>query len=139
MKHKLPEWIPLVGKKAKKLGLEVDVLGNMRSSFNQVIDEHLEKNKAQERKNTPIYTGVLAYFPDALAEVCKASQAGNKQHLDGTPLHWDRTKSMDQMDSLTRHLIDCAKGIEFDDDGVRHLAKVAWRALAQLQLIIEKK
>ena len=139
MKHKLPEWIPLVGKKAKKLGLEVDVLGNMRSSFNQVIDEHLEKNKAQERKNTPIYTGVLAYFPDALAEVCKASQAGNKQHLDGTPLHWDRSKSMDQMDSLTRHLIDCAKGIEFDDDGVRHLAKVAWRALAQLQLIIEKK
>ena len=97
------------------------------------------KTKAQVRKDTPIYTGVLAYFPDALAEVCKASQAGNKQHLDGTPLHWDRTKSMDQMDSLTRHLIDCAKGIEFDDDGVRHLAKVAWRALAQLQLIIEKK
>jgi hypothetical protein len=50
MKHKLPEWIPLVGKKAKKLGLEVDVLGNMRSSFNQVIDEHIEKNGANVRK-----------------------------------------------------------------------------------------
>jgi septum formation topological specificity factor MinE len=46
MKHKLkdnlPGWIPLVGKKAKKLGLEADVLGNMRSSFIQVIDEYLE-------------------------------------------------------------------------------------------------
>ncbi len=96
-------------------------------------------DKAQIRKSTPIYSGVLAYFPDALAEVCKASMAGNKQHLDGQPLHWDRSKSKDQLDALTRHLIDCAKGIEFDDDGVRHLAKVCWRGLAQLQLLIEKK
>lgn len=95
-------------------------------------------NKAQQRKETPIFSGVLAYFPDALAEVSKASLAGNKQHLDGQPLHWDRSKSKDQLDALTRHLIDHAKGEEFDDDGVRHLAKVCWRGLAQLQLIIEK-
>jgi len=44
LKDKLPSWIPLIGKKAKKLGLEVDVLGNLRSNFNQAIDEHLEKN-----------------------------------------------------------------------------------------------
>lgn len=41
MKNKLPEWIPLVGKKAKKLGLEVNVLGNLRSTFDKAIDGHL--------------------------------------------------------------------------------------------------
>lgn len=97
------------------------------------------KDKAKQRKLCPIFTGVLSYFPDALAEVCKASLAGNKQHLDGEPLHWDRSKSKDQMDALTRHLIDCAKGIEYDDDGVRHLAKVCWRSLAALQILIEKE
>lgn len=91
-----------------------------------------------ERKNIPVYHGVLAYFPLALKEVCKASTAGNKQHLEGQPLHWDRTKSMDQLDALTRHLLDHAHGETFDTDGVRHLAKVAWRALAQLQLELEK-
>jgi len=44
------EWIPLQRKKAKKLGLEVDVLGNMRSNFNQAIDEHLEKNGPNVRQ-----------------------------------------------------------------------------------------
>lgn len=104
-----------------------------------MIMKRLKKSsKAQERKDTPIFSGVLAYFPDALGEVSKASLAGNKQHLKGQPLHWDRTKSTDQLDALTRHLIDHANGKEFDNDGVRHLAKVCWRALAQLQLIIEK-
>jgi hypothetical protein len=50
MKNKLPQWIPLQRKKAKKLGLEVDVLGNMRSNFNQAIDEHLEKNGPNVRQ-----------------------------------------------------------------------------------------
>lgn len=118
--------------KNKKFYSIVDTLNSIEKYANK-------QNKAEERKATPIFTGVLSYFPDALAEVCKASLAGNKQHLDGEPLHWDRSKSKDQMDSLTRHLIDCAKGIEYDDDGVRHLAKVCWRALAQLQIVIEKE
>jgi len=98
----------------------------------------MEKTEAQKRKETPIYSGVLAYFPDALAEVSQASLAGNTQHLEGQPLHWDRSKSKDQLDALTRHLIDHAKGEEFDTDGVRHLAKVCWRGLAQLQLLAER-
>jgi hypothetical protein len=90
---------------------------------------------AKERKNIPIGTGVLDYFPDALAEVAKASIAGNKQHLDGEPLHWDRTKSADNADALIRHFLERGK---FDVDSVRHSSKVAWRALAILQLEIEK-
>jgi len=85
------------------------------------------------RKQTPIYSGVLAYFPAALAEVARCSFAGNEQHNPGTPLHWDRAKSGDELDALMRHLRDHADGIVFDDDGITHLTKVAWRALAALQ------
>ena len=95
--------------------------------------------KAQKRKAIPVFTGVLKYFPDALLEVTKASLVGNKQHLQGQPLHWDRNKSQDQMDALTRHLLDYARGEEFDDDGVRHLTKICWRALAQLQKELEER
>lgn len=89
----------------------------------------------QERKNLPIYSGVLMYFPKALAEVAKASLAGNKQHLDGQPLHWDRSKSTDELDALQRHLMEAGT---IDTDGVRHMGKAAWRALAALEKEIEK-
>jgi hypothetical protein len=49
-------------------------------------------------------------------------------------LHWDRSKSGDELDALMRHLIDAGT---IDTDGVRHSAKVAWRALANLQKEIE--
>ena len=84
---------------------------------------------AQERKDTPIVTGVLDYFPDAIAEVARVSVAGNEQHNLG-PLRWDKSKSTDEADALVRHLME--RGT-FDTDGQRHSAKVAWRALALLQ------
>ena len=93
----------------------------------------MEKNK-QKRKQLPIYSGVLKYFPDALAEVSKVSRAGNEQHHPDKPLHWDRSKSTDELDALTRHLLEAGK---LDTDGIRHSAKIAWRALANLQKEIE--
>jgi len=93
-------------------------------------------SKAQKRKQTPVYSGVLKYFPDALKEVSKASKAGNDQHHPNKPLHWDKTKSFDNEDALVRHLIDHSKD-PMDDDGVLHLTKVAWRALASLQIYLE--
>ena len=88
----------------------------------------------QERKDTPIFSGVIKYFPLALAEVSRVSKAGNDQHNPGSPLHWDRNKSTDELDALTRHLIDAGK---FDTDGQRHSAKLAWRALANLEKELE--
>lgn len=88
----------------------------------------------KERKATPIATGVLDYFPLALAEVSRVSKAGNDQHNPGQPLHWDKTKSLDHADCIVRHLID--RGT-VDSDGQRHSAKVAWRALALLQTELE--
>ena len=88
----------------------------------------------KERKATPIATGVLDYFPLALAEIARVSKAGNDQHNPGQPLHWDKTKSLDHADCIIRHLIE--RGT-IDTDGMRHSAKVAWRALALLQTELE--
>lgn len=89
---------------------------------------------AQARKQHPVATGVLDYFPDALLAIANVSRVGNDQHNPGQPLHWDRSKSTDEADALMRHFLDRGG---FDNDGVRHSAKMAWRALALLQKEIE--
>lgn len=89
---------------------------------------------SQSRKNTPITTGVLDYFPLALAAVAQVSKTGNDQHNPGQPMHWNRGKSSDHADCILRHLIE--RGI-VDTDGIRHTAKAAWRALALLQEELE--
>lgn len=67
-------------------------------------------------------------------EVALVSYTGNEQHNPGTSLHWDRSKSTDDADALMRHFVRRGKR---DADGMRHSAKVAWRALAVLQKEIE--
>ena len=93
----------------------------------------MEKNK-DKRKQIPIYTGLIKYFPKALAEVSRVSYIGNEQHHPDKPLHWDRAKSTDELDALTRPLFEAG---EIDTDGMRHSAKVAWRALANLEKELE--
>lgn len=97
------------------------------------MDNHYE-GIAMERKATPVYSGVLKYFPDALKAVAQCSLAGNEQHNPGQPLHWDRSKSADELDALTRHLMEAGTT---DVDGILHSTKVAWRALANLQKELE--
>lgn len=94
------------------------------------------KSEGEIRKEYPLYSGLLKYFPDALAAVAHLSKVGNDQHNPGEPLHWVREKSTDQLDALLRHLKDHSQN-PFDTDGERHLTKVVWRGLAELQLAIE--
>lgn len=93
-------------------------------------------NKQNDRKQMPVYTGVLKYFPDALKYVSMVSKVGNDQHHSEAPLHWDKNKSTDNEDALVRHLIDHTHN-PMDDDNILHLGKVAWRALAALQIYLE--
>lgn len=87
-----------------------------------------------ERKKYPVATGVLDYFPDALVAVSRVSWQGNEQHNPGQPLHWNRSKSSDEDDTIIRHFLQ--RGTR-DEDGTRHSAKMVWRALAFLQKEIE--
>ena len=87
-----------------------------------------------ERKQTPVASGVLDYFPDALVAIAKVSWFGNEKHNPGQPLHWSRGTSDDHADCLIRHFLQ--RGTT-DSSGVLHSAEMAWRALALLQLEIE--
>jgi hypothetical protein len=100
-----------------------------------VSEQYRLPTDATERKNTPLWSGLVQYFPDALVAVAQLSQKGNDRHNPGEPLHWSREKSADHEDTLLRHLFDAGA---MDIDGQRHSTKVAWRALAMLQLEIER-
>lgn len=89
-----------------------------------------------ERKKFPVASGLLDYFPDALAAISNVSYRGNEQHNPGEPLHWARGKSTDEADTMQRHFLQ--RGT-IDTDGIRHSAKMCWRALALLQKEIENE
>jgi len=93
---------------------------------------------SNERKEIPIFSGVIAYFPLALAAVARVSKRGNDKHNPGQPMHWAREKSTDHEDCIARHLIDVntldPKTGEYED-----AMALAWRALAKLQLLEEKR
>ncbi len=120
-------------------------------AFENVLGTELEQNRMRgpggaptrattlptngaERKNFPIASGVLDYFPDALVALAEISKKGNDQHNPGTSLRWDRSKSKDESDTCIRHFLQ--RGTT-DVDGMRHTAKAAWRLLAILQKEIE--
>lgn len=88
-----------------------------------------------QRKEYPITTGVLDYFPDAIAMVAHVSYLGNQKHNPGQPLHWSRGKSTDHEDCILRHTIER----DVVEDNVLHAANRAWRALAALQEMLEGK
>lgn len=79
------------------------------------------------RKTYPLYSGLMAYFPAALAAVAHHSFVSNEKHNPGLPLQHSRDNSTDHADCILRHQM------EGDFEGV------AWRALAQLQEQLEKE
>lgn len=117
MKNKLPKFQP------------VGVTENMYKSLCGI------KDTAQQRKQCPVFSGCLMYFPDAIQAVARLSFVANEQHNPGTKMHWDRSKSGDELDAMLRHAMEAGK---IDDDGQRHSTKTAWRALANLQKELEE-
>lgn len=100
---------------------------------------------AAERKQYPIATGVLDYFPAALLQVALVSYLGNQQHNPGQPLHHARGKSTDQVDAAIRHFMernisdDNNKTFQLakDEKGQYVMAQVIWRMLAEFQIALE--
>lgn len=112
-----------------------------------IVRPSLPKGYA-ERKALPLYDFLTKYFPLALVEVTKIAVAGNAQHNPGEPLHWARGKSMDQLNTAMRHIFDHGMGNVYDTEPpeveakigrTMHLAKAAWRLLAEIQLLCEAR
>jgi hypothetical protein len=89
-----------------------------------------------QRGSFPMFDGLLAYFPNALAAVSEISKHGSEKHNKGQPMHWARGKSTDHLNKIIRHAIDAGGK---DSEGYRHSAYLAWRALANLQEEIERE
>lgn len=98
-------------------------------------------NDSATRKGKPLFSGVMMYFPDALLAVAEHSRKGNDKHNAGQPLHWSKDKSKDHADCVARHLLDI--GPKWDDIdpefGSYHATALAWRALALLQTVLDRK
>jgi len=86
------------------------------------------------RKEYPMTSGLIDYFPDALAMVSHISWLGNQKHNPGEEMHWARGKSMNHADCCARHLEQ--RGAR-DDEGNSHTAQLVWRALALYQEELE--
>ena len=102
---------------------------------------------SNERKEYPLFRGVLRYFPAALAGIARTSKLGNDKHNPGEELHYDRAKSIDHGDCILRHLTDVAdlqaaldRGSDkiTQQDILNEANQLAWRALAFSQELHEK-
>ena len=93
------------------------------------------------RKEYPLYRGLLAYFPAALAGVAYHSKKGNDKHNPGDPIHHARGKSSDHEDCIVRHLVDLGDLLAepFPDAQaiLTEASALAWRALALSQELHE--
>lgn len=110
---------------------------------------------SNERKNIPVFSGVLKYAPAALAGVARISKAGNDKHNPGQELHHSRDKSNDHGDCIIRHTMDVADIIShiernYDNDPevwyksedvkalLNEASQLAWRTLIWSQELHEK-
>lgn len=97
---------------------------------------------SNERKNIPIVSGCIKYFPAALAGVARISKLGNDKHNPGEPMHHARGKSTDHADCVVRHLIDVQDLLAADNSNseqvLLEVSQLCWRALALSQELHEK-
>jgi hypothetical protein len=110
-----------------------------------------------ERKEIPLYSGVLKYAPAALAGMARISKEGNDKHNPGEPLHHSRSKSNDHPDCVIRHAVDVADieawlqrsdlPIDHGDDSARaatvktlltEVSQLVWRAAIWSQELHER-
>lgn len=102
---------------------------------------------SKTRKDYPLLSGCIKYFPAALAGVANISKLGNDKHNPGLPLHHARGKSMDHGDCIVRHIIDAEDliaAMKRGDSSVTQdmilleVNQLVWRALAYSQMIQEQ-
>ena len=90
--------------------------------------EGILPSSPRARKQIPIHTGFMQYFPRAITAVSQHSLLGGLQHgQTAQSLTWDRSLSGDELDAMMRHIID------------EDWTAVAWRAMANLEKHLEKQ
>lgn len=102
---------------------------------------------SRERKDYPLYRGLLRYFPAALAGISRTSKLGNDKHNPGEEMHHARGKSPDHGDCVIRHLMDVEDLLAAlnrgdanvtQQDILNEVNQMAWRVLAFSQEMHER-
>jgi len=102
---------------------------------------------SKTRKDYPILSGCIKYFPAALAGVALISKLGNDKHNPGEVLYHARGKSMDHGDCIIRHLMDTEDLMASLKRGsttvtqeqiLAEASSLVWRALAYSQDLHEQ-
>lgn len=95
--------------------------------------------KKYDHGKSPLYQGLLAYFPRALEEVANVSEFGARKYDWGD---WVSVRDGETRytNALLRHLAKEGAGETFDvESDLYHAAHVAWNALARLELFLQRQ
>lgn len=102
---------------------------------------------SKTRKEFPLLSGCIKYFPAALAGVANLSKIGNDKHNPGEALHHARGKSTDHGDCIVRHLMDVEDLVsgasksgelnKYKEQILLEASSLVWRALAYSQELHE--
>jgi hypothetical protein len=87
---------------------------------------------------SPVWQGLLDYFPRACKAVAEVSSAG------ATKYAWKGWETVPDgvvryRNAQARHILDESVDGKYDQDGFRHLAQNAWNALAALELTLRSE
>lgn len=105
------------------------------------VDPHGKKPQEAGAKldagKSPVWRGLLDYFPRACLAVANVSQAGAKKYA------WKGWESVPDgearyKDALVRHIVNEAIEGDFDPEDFLHAAQQAWNALAYLELKLRR-
>lgn len=91
------------------------------------------------RKATPI-DAIFKFWPDAMVALAQHIWKGNEKYNPEHPkIGWIREKSSDHVGSMTRHLCYDYVKATTKKAKIKVMSAIAWRALAELQLLTEEK
>lgn len=84
---------------------------------------------------SPVFQGLLDYFPRACLAVADVSYAGAQKYA------WKGWETVPDgvnrySDALGRHIVNESIDGPYDPDGFLHKAQIAWNALAALELFL---
>jgi hypothetical protein len=88
---------------------------------------------------SPVFRGLIDYFPRACARVAIVSDKGARKY---SWKGWETVPDgiLRYSDALVRHLLAEGRGELIDNDtGCLHAEQVAWNALARLELILREQ
>lgn len=87
---------------------------------------------------SPVFRGLLDYFPRACLAVADVSAAGAAKYSwkgwESVPDGVDRYS-----DAMGRHIVNMSIDGPYDPDGFLHRAQIAWNALAALELYLREQ